>query len=239
MIQAETLVERVWQAAPGVQRLALAAPSPIAQLEAGQALLAEVPNAYLREVWTPIDAHENQLIIETADYFSPGMQVDVIGPVGQPVPWANGQRVLLLALDTSPVPLLHLAHVALRKTAEVALVLVGGAQAYPFAGLPPAVEIIQADTLADWPDYLATLAWPDQVFGVLHPVFGPDQAALLFHLAQQSRGMTLPPEFLYMLPNLPLPCGTGACLACLWRTKTGAKRLCTDGPALDITDMHL
>ncbi|MFP4323116.1 MAG: hypothetical protein ACLFTK_11740 [Anaerolineales bacterium] len=245
MIQTEALVERVWRVAPGLQRLALAADPALLHIAAGQFVLAQTApdwSPYLRETWTPVDIQEGQLIVEplAARAYSPGQQIDLLGPLGQPFPWVGGggKRLLLIAMDAPPRPLLHLAHTALANTAEVALVLLGTARDYPFAGIPAAVEVITGEIDGGWADRDATLAWPDQIFATVPPHHWDDYGALLYHLTEESRGTTLPAGFLFMVANWPMPCGVGACTACMLRTTSGLKTLCTDGPALDMTDMR-
>jgi Iron-sulfur cluster binding domain of dihydroorotate dehydrogenase B len=246
MQETEAIIERVWQVSPQIQRLELTVETSLAQLVAGQSLLVQPKenqsDPYLREHWIPVDLQEGQLIIERSaeSHYSPGQVVSVLGPIGQGMPWVGGgnKHLLLVALDTPPTPLLMLAAAAAHQTAEVALVLLGKAVDYPFAGIPSAVEVINGNEDYTWRDQAATVNWADQVFAAVDESFWQDHFTSLFHLVKNIRTF-VPVNFLHGVFTLPLPCGTGACTACMVRAKTGSKLICTQGPALDLTEVQL
>lgn len=243
MRETEAIIERAWQVAPGVQRIELSVDQSLAQIAPGQSVLAMVSHTwipYLREKWIPVEAEPGLLVVEriTDAHYAPGQIVSLIGPVGTPLPWiSGGQHLLLIAQDTVPTSLLYLARKAVETASEVALVLLGEATHYPYAGIPPAVEVITGEH--DWPDQDETLRWADQVFAVVSEAFWQDYFSTLYHAARGVYGGKLPVNFFYGVFDMALPCGTGACMACMIRCKTNSKFLCSEGPALDLTEVML
>lgn len=245
MQQSEALIERIWQVSPEIQRVEVSVEPALAQIQPGQSLLAlpdERSGVYLREHWIPVDLQDGLLVVEreSAFHYSPGQIVDVIGPVGSPLPWLGGgnKHLLLIAQDTAPTSVLLLAQNAVQRTAEVALVLQGSASEYPFTAIPAAVEVIKGDKHGNWQNRDSTLAWADQIFAVVNETFWQDHFSALFHLVKNIKGH-VPVKFLYGVFDSPMPCGTGACNACMVRCKTQNKLVCTDGPALDLTEVML
>jgi len=245
MQESEAIIERVWQAGPGVQRVELAVEPALASMEPGQSLLAR-PNEswepYLREHWIPVDNEAGLLTIELNHdrHLSPGQIVSVIGPVGEPLPWISGggKHLLLIAQDVAPTSVLFLAKVAIELTAEVALILLGSSAEYPYAGIPAAVEVITGESLTSWPDDEVYIEWADQTFITVGDSFWLDQFSTLFHKIEGVRGR-LSVNSVYGVFTQTLPCGVGACGTCMIRCKTTAKLTCTQGPALDLTEVQL
>lgn len=245
MRETAAIIERVWRVSPAYQRLELTVEPALAQIQPGQSVLALIGESnwepYLREQWLPVEHHGSQLIVErpAQQSYKPGQTVNLIGPVGSPFPWSGGRHLLLIAQDTAPTPLLLLAQHALAQTAEVALVLLGEeAINYPYNALPPAVEVISGNVDNTWVNQDTILEWADQIFVVVHEGFWLDYFSNLFHKVKQVRSK-IPLNFLYGVFNLPLPCGTGACMACMVRCKTSNKLICTQGPALDLVEVLL
>jgi hypothetical protein len=246
MRETEGVIERLWRLSAQIQRLEISVEPALAQLQPGQSLLAAGEGSqwdpYLREHWIPVEGQNGLLTIDRPldQRYKPGQVVSLMGPVGLPLPWTGGggKHLLLLAQDTWPTPLLMLAQRTIAQTAEAALVLMGTARDYPFAGIPPAVEVINAGDDGKWADQNATLQWADQIFAVLHPSFWRDQLYNQVHELKKARSK-LAPDFFYVLANLPFPCGTGACMACMVRGKMSNKLACTQGPALDVTEVML
>jgi NAD(P)H-flavin reductase len=245
MQESEAIIERVWQVGPGVQRLELAVEPGLASLEPGQSLLARSEDRwqpYMRDHWIPVNNEGGLLTIELpeGEHYSPGQIVSVLGPIGEPFPWMSGggKHLLLIAQDVLPTSLLFLAKTAVEQTAEVALVLLGTSVDYPFAGIPAAVEVINGDADHTWPDDSVIIGWADQIFATVGDSFWLDQFSGLLHKIEDTRGR-LAVNSLYGVFTLPLPCGTGACGACMIRCKTTAKLTCTQGPALDLSEVQL
>jgi len=242
MQQTDAVIERVWQVAKGCQRVELIVDQSLDNIQVGQSLLALDDAFYLRRQWLPVARDGRVLTIELPQQTSvtPGQVIDIIAPVGQPYPWVGGanKRLLLIAQETLPTPLLWLAQEAVNQSAEVAMVLLGTASNYPFEGIPPAVEVMVGEDDGTWKDEDSLLTWADQVFMVVHPAFWLDYFTTLFHKMKNTRGH-VPVNLLYGVMNIPLPCGTGACNACMVRCKTKNKLACTDGTALDLTEVQL
>jgi hypothetical protein len=240
------IIERVWALSGDLQRLEVAVAAPLQQLQAGQSLLAlnEAPSLdYLREAWIPVETQAGQIIVERprSSIYHPGQAVSLLGPVGGEFPLLRGpgRRILLLAQDTSPLPLLFLAQSILRQSGEVALILAGRARAYPYAGIPSPVEVLMAHEDGSWPDERKVIEWADQIFAVADEAFWMEHYG---HLLQKVKAIRthIPPGFLYgVFSHLPLPCGVGACAACLIRFKNTARLACTQGPAFDLTEVWL
>jgi len=241
MQASEAIIERVWRVAAGVQRLELAVEPSLAQIEPGQSLLV-LGESYLREQWIPIESQGGQLVVErhAEAHYSPGQVVDAIGPIGKALPWVGGggKHLLLIAQDTPPTPLLMLAQSAAAQTAEVALVLLGKARGYPFEGIPAAVELLSGNDNNAWDDQASTLQWADQIFAVADDAFWDDYFSSLVYLVKKTLG-AVPANFLHGVFTLPLPCGVGACDACMVRCKTNNKLICKQGPSLDLSEVFL
>ncbi|NJL92320.1 MAG: hypothetical protein HC915_00685 [Anaerolineae bacterium] len=166
--------------------------------------------------------------------------ISLLGPVGSPLPWVRGagKRLLLIAHQAAPTPLLFLAQRAVEVAAEVVLVLLGPASEYPFTGVPPAVEVLQSEPDGTWNDATNVLSWADQLFVVADEALWPEAFSQVYHQIQQQRS-TVPVNFVFGVFDLPFPCGTGACLACMVRCKTTNRLACKEGPALDLTEVLL
>lgn len=237
MRETEAIVERVWRVASDIQRLELRVDESLKHLEAGQSLLA-AGASYLREQWIPVEVSSNTLIVERQmdSTYRPGQTVSLLGPIGNGFAWTQGQqkRLLLIAYDIYPTALLMLASKALQQNAPVALVLLGKAREYPFAGLPPAIEVISGQDNASWSEQNETILWADQIFALAND----DYFGELFQVVKSLK-MNIPVNYFYGVYNAPLPCGTGACMACMVRCKTTNKLICLDGAAFDLTEMFL
>ena len=100
------------------------------------------------------------------------------------------------------------------------------------------MEVINGETDLTWPDDKVIIEWADQTFATVGDSFWLDQFSGLRHKIESVRGR-LSVNSLYGVFTLPLPCGTGACGACMIRCKTTAKLTCTQGPALDLSEVQL
>jgi hypothetical protein len=118
------------------------------------------------------------------------------------------------------------------------LVLLGTAAEYPFAGIPAAVEVMNGTEQGTWPNEASMISWADQIFIAAHPVFYLDHFTMLFHKMKAARGH-IPVNVIYGIFNLPMPCGVGACDACMVRCKTSDRYACLQGPALDLAEVQL
>lgn len=242
MLQTDAIVERVWQVSKTLQRIELSVDASLAAIQSGQLLLFASQRQFLRRKWVPVQAQDGTLIIEapTDEAYQPGQIVDLLGPIGQPMPWIGGagKHLLLIAYNTLPTPLLMLAQQAIDQAAEVALVLLGSASDYPFDGIPAAVEVITGNEDGQWQDQDSIIRWADQIFVVVESAFWLDQISHLYEAVKNAREH-VGVDVMYGIFDLPLPCGTGACGSCAVRCKTSIKLACTQGMALDLTEVQL
>src|SRR5260221_7453188 len=115
MHQAQAIIERVRRISHTVQCIDVAVERPHQNIGAGQLLLArttESSDPYLREPWTPVHRENGTIIVErpATQNYSPGQVVNLLGPIGKPIPLRdNAHTLLLLAFDSAPASLLLLA----------------------------------------------------------------------------------------------------------------------------------
>jgi dihydroorotate dehydrogenase electron transfer subunit len=170
--------------------------------------------------------------------------VDLLGPLGNGFAVHMQQQHLLLVSESVHVaPLLALIGPQLGRGGSVGLLMEGATHAdlLPAAVLPPAVEYYTAtaDGSAGHPgdlsDLLPTfLSWADLVCAAgstpflrrLKRAIGETRFSSGAGLAQ-------------VLAPVPLPCGIGACLACLVDTGRGWCRACQRGPVFDLVELAL
>lgn len=189
----------------------------------------------------------------------PGMTLDLIGPFGTPFQLAPASGNLLLAGAGPDLgALLLLANEATKRNLAVMLFIAAPRADLlvpPFL-LPPDVEyqtsIGAADTLlpllagTSAPAASATPKQPQPAaFALTTPLTWADQLCvalpdpLLTPLANAIRHVRLRWErgFAQALLDGPLPCGTGACRACLVTTRSGIRTRCKDGPVFDLREV--
>lgn len=148
----------------------------------------------------------------------PGQMLDVIGPCGRGFDLPAHATHLLIKCD-SPVRMLGLVYRALETRLSVTLLL---PEAAPLPEVPLEVEIARGPltvALADWADVVA--------LDVADPL---TDARLLRSLCP-----TRSAEYVQALILPPVPCGTGACLACWVETGSPRRHLaCVDGPVFKL-----
>src|SRR5258708_14741456 len=180
MHQAQAIIERVRRVSATTQHLDVAVQKPHYNIAAGQLFLARMPESldpYLREPWTPVRREGSSVIVErpVTQNFAPGDVVNLLGPVGKPIPLREAAHsLLLIAYDSAPTALLVLAETALAEGLSVALALVGAALNYSLDALPQEIEIIRGDSANPngvWPNQAETLRWADQIVAVAPPPF--------------------------------------------------------------------
>jgi dihydroorotate dehydrogenase electron transfer subunit len=244
MYQAQAIIERVRRVSAAVQRLDLAVDKLQRNIGAGQIYLARTTESldpYLREPWVPVQRTNSTITIErpATQQYSPGQDVNLLGPIGKPIPLRDTVKTLLLiAYDSAPTSLIMLAEHALAKKLSVAIALLGAAVHYPLEGLPTEIEVIRGDNNGAWPNQQETLKWADQVVAVAPPPFDTNFYTDLLKLSRVNR-IDVPSNYLYGLMQPPLPCGIGACQACLIRCGKDELPACIDGPAFDLTTLSL
>lgn len=176
---------------------------------------------------------------------SPGDSIDLLGPYGNGFePPANALTLLLVA-DSVRAPFLYpLIDPVLDRGGRVTLLLHAASASQSGSGqdvrdsaivrdLPLAVEVRQVQA----EEMLATVVhlsrWADSLFIALAA-----DALALPSLAHSMRAVRfrLDAGYAQVLADVPLPCGVGACLACLVGLAGGGfTRACVHGPIFDLT----
>lgn len=166
----------------------------------------------------------------------PGDSVNLLGPFGNGFGAHPQQRALLLAADAHLAPLLFpLIHPHLDAGGRITLLL----RVVPAAPrveslvqrLPFSVETHAEAPAAFAPALASLLPWADRLCLCL---IDNDYA----QMARDARAARLRLEegFAQALTLPPLPCGVGACLACLVPLANGGfTRACIHGPVFDLT----
>jgi hypothetical protein len=245
MKETQALIERVRRVNDTHQHLELTIDSSLTQIRAGQSLLArahETWNPYLREQWWPVSLTKNTLVVERPSIvpYEPGQVVSLLGIVGQPFKFRRTLRnVLLMAYNTEPTPLMMILSGLLNNRVSVTLLLLGSATSYGTQHLPPEVEVLKGDADMNWPNRVTTVGWADQVFAAVAQEDEMASFGRVWTLFSDLRA-EIPTNYLFGVFRPPLPCGVGACQACMVRLRGGALPLaCADGPALDLTEVML
>jgi hypothetical protein len=243
MKETNAVIERVREVNPDFQRLDLALEEPLGRIKPGHTVLAQtntIRHPYLREHWWPVNIRKDYLIVERpiAEVYQPAQVVNLLGYVGQPFRFRKNLRnVLLLAYDTPPTPLLMMIPWLLGNNVSVTMALTGSGRRYMTRHLDERVEIrrSEGDDL-QWPDQVMIAGWADQVFVVVDEDDETGNFLKVFDHFQEMRS-TVAPNYLFGVFRPTLPCGAGACHACMMPTKKGMVMVCTDGPAFDLTQL--
>lgn len=173
----------------------------------------------------------------------PGDAVDLLGPAGGGFALEPRTRALLLVADLDTAPLLFpLMHEMLDRGGRVTLLLRTPGDAHDAAipldlllqSLPLAIEA-RAEPTTAFLNVLADLAsWADSLCMVLESC-DPATYSNVSRILRATR-LRLDPGFAQVLWPGPLPCGIGACLACLVPLAGGGfTRACVHGPVMDLT----
>ncbi len=244
MQEAQAIVERVRRVSPTIQRLDVAVDKPHRNVSPGQLYLARATaslDPYLREPWTPVRRSASQVVIErpAGTVYTVGQVVSLLGPVGKPIPLRETARTLLLiAHEATPASLLFLAETALGKGVAVTLALLGAALHYPLEALPQEIEVIRGDDQGRWPNQPETLRWAEQIFVVAPPPFDIPFYTQILQAIRETR-VEVPPQHVFGLFQPPMPCGVGACQACLVRRGGEEVPTCVEGPAFDLLSLNI
>jgi hypothetical protein len=244
MKQTEAIIERIRRINTDYQHLELAYDAAMGKIKPGHSLLARLHDhydPYLRVQWWPVGLKAGKLLIErpAAERYEPGQIVNVIGLVGQPYRFRRTLRnVLLVAYDSPPTPLLMTIPWLLGNNISVTIVLLGKAIDYNTQHLPPEVEIIHGDADINWSNAVMTVGWADQVFAV---VGHDDESGRFQRLMERFRELRheVPQQYLFGVFQNIIPCGAGACHACMIKMREGTSLICTEGPAFDLAQVVL
>lgn len=209
---------------------------------------------YLRRALFPVDVGDQGLAFWIDSLADEGLAwlsrrrvgdgLDLIGPLGKGFTLQPQQRRLLLVAEAAHIaPLLALMQVQLSRQGSVVLFLVAptATALLPPGALPPAVEYYTAtdDGAAGSVDELETLLagalpWADALAAA--------GSASFLRRVQRRIDATRPAPyrgFAQAVAPVPLPCGAGACLACLVDTGRGYHRACQRGPVFDLMELAL
>ncbi|HVO43311.1 MAG TPA: hypothetical protein VMT34_11840 [Aggregatilineales bacterium] len=244
MYERQAIIERVRRISPTLQRLDLAVEAVQKGVRPGQLFLVraiESLDPYLREPWTPIRVEGRAITVErpAITTYVPGQVISILGPVGKPIALREAtQSLLLLACESTPSALLYLAETAIGKGMVVTLVLLGAARSYPLDALPEEMEIVRGEThKLVWPERERIIRWADHIVAVAPPPFDLPFYADLLALIRKVR-LDAAPGYAVGLFQPPMPCGVGACGACLIRRQGGEVTACIEGPAFDLTEIE-
>ncbi|MBZ0291684.1 MAG: hypothetical protein K8L99_03870 [Anaerolineae bacterium] len=244
MHETSAIIERVKGVGHKIQHVELAVHPLLADMKAGQSILVRLNKSwdpYLREQWWPVKFAPGKITVERPReiHYEPGSEISVFGPIGD---WYRFRRtlrhVLLLAYDTPPTPLLSMIPMLLANQTSVTLVLNGSAITYDTRHLSPEVEVVHGDADLNWPNRVMMLGLADQVFAVVRPDDEILRFAKIWQVFEASRA-EIPRNYLFGVFNPVLPCGAGACQACMIRLKQGVALTCMDGPAIDLSQVML
>lgn len=244
MKDTQAIIQRVRAVNDTHQHLHLSVEASLSGLMPGQSVLARPSDRwdpYLREQWWPVGIGSQTLIVERplSVNYEPGQVIDLLGIIGQPYRFRRMLRnVLLIAFDTEPTPLIMPIASLIQNKVSVTLLLLGSAAQYGTEHLPAEVEVIHGDSDLNWPNRVITVGWADQVFAAVNPA---DELACFTRVWNTFRDLRaeIPEGYLFGIFRPPLPCGVGACSACMVRKRGGNTLVCADGPALDLTEVPL
>lgn len=176
-----------------------------------------------------------------------GASLDFLGPLGKGFALhAHVRRLLLVAEAPYASPLLALIAPQLARQGSVGLLVEATtvAELLPPALLPPAVEYYTATTdrtPGHDPSLDAALGralpWTDGVCAAGSSRFLQRLKRKISAARSAGPADTLHAGFAQALAPAPLPCGIGACLACLVDTGRGTHRACQRGPVFDLTEL--
>ncbi len=250
MKESQAVVQRVRRLDKNYQRIDIAIDSSLQAIKPGNALLARPKSMrqermwhpYLRSVWWPVDLKNQLLVIDrpTDERYEPGDVIDIIAPIGQPYRFRRTlHNVLLIAYDTDPSCLLLNIPWLVNNNIGVTLVLLGRAREYPFQSLPPQVEIAlgeDGENMLEWQSQVTTIGNADQAFVAVSPADEMASFQEIWTLFSNRRN-DIGKNYLFGVFQNLLPCGVGACDACMIRTKDDYKLACVDGPAFDLATL--
>lgn len=200
------------------------------------ARLAETFDPYLRQPLYPssIDLDSFSVDLVSTDpalrFLSPGVTVDLLGPIGSVPTNIPSQTRLLLVAETDPAVLLPFATQAINSGGTVTLAL---SSQYPLEAIQPEIELHVAAVDAI-PALVAELAASADL------IFLQTTVQLSQAIYQNLNGS---PAFMaarsaYAFVPCAMPCGTGACGACYIKTTRGWKLACLNGPFFPLADLN-
>jgi len=253
MNESSGIIEKIRLINPKYQYLEVAIQDQsLRKLKPGESLLvrfidpddseADSWDPYLREQWWPSGfTPEGLLLVERpfSHKYRPQQEISVIGPVGQPYRFRKSLRnVLLIAYDVAPLPLTIMIGQLIHNKISVTLVLLGEAQSYQTDHLSPEVEVIRGNDKLEWSDQVMTLGWADQMFVVVKQDDELMRFSQFMRRVEELRN-DIPKNYIFGVFQPLLPCGVGACGACMIRKGSEMVTSCTKGPTFDLTQVNL
>jgi dihydroorotate dehydrogenase electron transfer subunit len=185
-----------------------------------------------------------------------GERIDILGPLGKgfsipPTKSGQSKHLLLMAGGIGIAPLVFLMQHA---SSQHQITLIHGAstaaQLYPFSSagkkqnklspLPKGVQfipvtedgtVVQKGMATDiLPDFLD---WADQVYAC-----GPvDMYKAMAEMSVRAKRSNLKLTKCQVSLEVRMGCGFGACYGCTINTRKGLKRICRNGPVLELNDI--
>ncbi|MCZ7567847.1 MAG: hypothetical protein M5U01_04505 [Ardenticatenaceae bacterium] len=173
-----------------------------------------------------------------------GASIDLLGPLGRPLPRrAEARQVLLVAEGLALGPLLALAEAVLAGSGQAALLAVvpQRSAAYPAEALPVALEYQRAPRGSASDAAGELLRWADTVYGAgsqrfYHDLRDEIQRARPGQRGGFAFGLLLEP-FGWQPPawgEARLACAVAACRACLVELRREKRLACVQGPTFDL-----
>ncbi len=253
MNETTAFIERIRLINPQYQYLELAIQDDsFLNLKPGESLLVrfldpddntiERWDPYLRDQWWPAGFTKEGLLLVERPFthrYRPQQEISIMGPIGQPYRFRKSLRnVLLVAYDTPPFPLTIMIGQLIHNKISVTLVLIGEAQNYQTDHLSPEVEVIHGNEQLEWADQVMTLGWADQIFVVVKQDDELSRFAQFMNRVRELRN-DIPKNYIFGVFQPLLPCGVGACGACMVRIGKELLTSCTKGPTFDLTQVKL
>jgi hypothetical protein len=90
----------------------------------------------------------------------------------------------------------------------------------------------------EWENQVMIVGLADQVFAVVRPDDEIRRFGEVWRMFETLRS-DIPKNYLFGVFQSMLPCGAGACSACMVQTKDGTALICMDGPAIDLAQVKL
>jgi dihydroorotate dehydrogenase electron transfer subunit len=223
-----------------VQQMSFDAAELAATMQPGQFALVRDPRSfdpYLRRTAWFYDTDRTSVVLTLlstdpiAVRAREGDMLDLLAPLGRAVDWPESARHLLLIGQGSHIPpLIAMARRAVRQGRSVVLSIIATTdrEVFPAHLLPPEVE------------YQAGAAVNPELFAWADVLMASGSEEMYRLLGDSVRGVRFRLErgFMYVLVDLPMPCGTGECHACAVKTSRGIKLACTEGPVFDWLELE-
>lgn len=252
MKEFETYIDSIKQINSSTQHIEVIVPPELLSLLPGQSVLAREAlkryeinrwEPYLRERWWPMMMKsDNRLVFERPieRRYRPQEIYSLLSPIGQPLRFRRRREmILLLAYDTVPSPLLYMLCWLKREDhTQISLLLAGSAQKYDTRHLPEEVEVIPVNDDLRWEQDIWTVGQATQIFVVVNQ---GDENLRMARVKKRIMAMRteMPDNFLIGLFQSLIPCGIGACDACLLRVDGKYQHACTSGPGFDLMQVKL